>query len=268
MAWVIVSDAIGWARRTNGCALRWASVLLLFGGWGCEPVRLVYESGALSSTESDDGASSQPSWLEGFDAGAGPGAQCPDFPAPCDGALDKCSLVSESGRYRTACVPRGGELDVGATCQRVRPGYDTCGDGSFCSPERLGSGDVGPFRCERLCGPTVDCPEPRRCLELTPDGAGLCVESCEFLGTDCASGLRCTPAPVAAGGYLGYCAVFGSGVHDTPCTRDAECGERFTCEQGGGVCRQLCNAEFVCPDELRCVPLALGDPQGPRLCVP
>jgi hypothetical protein len=279
MAWDIVSNGLqhkppgdGQACRLRlravacGCVL--ASAVQPF---ACQPVELAFTRlggpGGLGHSDSVRDAALPTAEREaGVDAAV---AACETFAQSC-GPTAKCSLLQQvggQGEYYTGCVPLRGTAALGEACERDKPGFDDCASAGFCAPVRLGSASEGPFECSPLCGPELECEEGRSCLELTDTARGICIETCRFFGEDCAPGLRCTPAPIAAGGYLGFCGVYGDGEDGASCTRDSECGQDFSCEQGSQRCRQLCDADHPCQADLRCVPLAFGFMDSPRLCV-
>jgi hypothetical protein len=230
----------------------------------CEPIEVHFEYFDPASRSDVDrvGDSS-------VDAEVEPAA-CPQFPEACPGVTSKCTLLFlglEEG-YRSACLADDGDVATDGPCERSAPGHDDCAQGGFCSAVGLGLPDRGPFACRALCSSDAPCPEPQRCLRLPGGDFGVCLESCAIFSAACSGGARCAPGRDAAGRYFGYCATFGEGEEGSSCLDDTECGEGFACEQSNERCRALCDAEHPCPSDRRCVPLGLGDPTSPRLCVP
>lgn len=206
----------------------------------------------------------------GLDASDPLPVPCPAFPNACPGAWPKCTLLFEaqSAAYRSGCVRDDGVALQGQACSRSAPGYDTCQAGNFCSAVGLGKPDGELFACRGLCSSDAACAEGSRCLKLEGGDFGVCLTPCQIFDSTCLDGARCVAGQDVEGRYFGYCSLFGSGEEDASCADDTECGEALVCEQSSTRCRVQCDAEHACPEDRRCVPLGLGDPESPRLCVP
>jgi hypothetical protein len=201
-----------------------------------------------------------------------PGPSCPRFPDVCDDVeRPKCTVISDDPGYRSSCVPVAGNLGLGEPCERRVRGDDDCAPGGFCSP--LGEGFQSDHRlvCQELCASDDDCPGSERCVALLSDERlGLCREPCPVFD-DAACGseeLRCAAAAGTDGARFGYCEIFGQKGDGEPCTLTSQCERGSSCELDSQSCRRSCDDEHACPEELRCLPLELGDPDSLRLCVP
>lgn len=196
--------------------------------------------------------------------------ECSDFPNDCLGEFSKCTLVDDDSDqlYRSACVPERGQLQLGECCERTTRGDDGCAAGGWCTPLGIGRLPEGPMACRALCAENANCPEQQRCLAVTT-GHGVCVEPCQLFGTECiAPAVRCVPGADVEGSYFGYCARYGAGGDGEPCESDGDCGLTLVCEQSGRSCRHVCDGQHPCPEDQRCLPLGLGDPDSPRVCQP
>lgn len=242
----------------------------------CETVRWEFERSGLDGLSNVDGVSDgvEAGALPGelVDAGAlafAPGPPCPELPLYCEGDARKCTLVDdELGEgLRTGCVTERAQLAIGVGCSRDQRGDDNCAAGGFCTPLGIGSIETGPMVCRELCLDSEQCDE--RCLALERGEFGLCVGECSIFSDDCAGEqIRCAAGADVSGSYFGYCARYGDGPDGDPCESDADCNQGAICQQSDGICRAMCDAEHPCDADLRCVPLGLGDPQSPRLCIP
>jgi hypothetical protein len=199
------------------------------------------------------------------------GPPCPDLPLACDADLDKCTVVDgeQDNSLRTACVHERGDVALNADCSRRRRGDDDCAAGGFCTPLGIGSVEEGPMICRQLCLEAEGCDDQPRCLALERGEFGLCVGECEIFADDCpGENIRCAAGADTNGSYFGYCARFGDVADGQPCVSDADCNRGAVCQQSDGTCRAMCDADHPCDAELRCIPLGLGDPQSPRVCIP
>src|SRR5690606_34613441 len=156
---------------------------------------------------------------------------------------------------------------IDESCTRRQRGDDDCAAGGFCTPLGLGSIEEGPMVCRPLCIESDECDE--RCLALERGNFGLCVSECSIFADDCdGDQIRCAAGADVSGAYFGYCARYGDGDDGEDCESDADCNAAAICQQSDGICRAMCDAEHPCDGELRCIPLGLGDPQSPRVCIP
>lgn len=218
-----------------------------------------------------------PDALDGTDGGASssagfsPGPECPAFPSPCAAeGREKCTLVSNDPGYRSSCVPDQGELAIGESCQRNIRGDDNCASGGFCTPLGRGFDQDNRLICRRLCSDSEHCAVGQRCLQLLADvPLGVCVDTCTTFADECmGEGLRCAAASEANGDHFGYCEIFGSTDEGEECFVTSQCGDGMSCELASRSCRYSCDQDHPCPDELRCIPLALGAEDSQKLCVP
>ncbi len=200
------------------------------------------------------------------------GEMCTAFDEPCSSGFDKCTLVDlENGALAPACVVHVGSRREGECCERIGHGQDNCDIGGWCSPVGIGTVERGPMSCRRLCGANDHCDAGERCLAPGRGQYGICVPVCEIFADGClVDTARCTAGRDPDGRYFGYCASFGDGQEGESCASDADCDSPLLCEvrQDGesGSCRWICDGSHPCPNDRRCVPLGLGDPNSPRYC--
>lgn len=204
--------------------------------------------------------------------GFAPGPECDDFPNDCqDPERPKCTVISNDPGYRSSCVVEQGTVAIGASCDRRVRGDDNCAPGGFCSAIGESFASENRLVCKRLCSASDQCGAGERCLQLLAQGAlGLCVSECPlFQDSACgADELRCAAAVEASGSYFAYCEIFGGLGNGEACTLSSQCQAGLSCEFDSQTCRYSCDEAHPCPDELRCVPLELGNPDSMRLCVP
>lgn len=242
--------------------------------FGCDAVELRFEpSGGVESSgpqalcftpeDSEPAEPDRPPFI--------PGSECAAFPTGCP-AGEQCTVVRTADSYRGACVAVWGDRLIGECCSRGEHGDDDCVAGSWCTPLGIGDPVHGPMACRELCTDGAECGSNERCLRLGQTSLGVCTQRCEVFSNDCGSpGIRCAAGADTSGTHAGYCARYGSGGESAVCMSDADCAAEFVCEgptfESAGACRWLCDAAHPCPRDLRCVPLGLGDPRSPRICV-